>query len=88
MTHTPWYQQARHWRDLRDALAAEGFEVIEAWIGRHLRLRVARNGRHVTVTCAGTPSVAEHAINVTMQQARRGTRGQAHNSGPKHAGRI
>jgi len=74
MTSTAWYHQHRHFRDLHGKLAAEGFTVLEAWMGRHLRLRLARNSKETTVTCSLSPRVAQHAINGTMQQARRGTR--------------
>ena len=71
---SPWYHQHRHFRDLHGRLVEEGFSVVEAWVGRHLRLRLSRNSKEVTVTCSLSPRVANHAVNGTMQQARRGTR--------------
>lgn len=71
MTATAWYAQKVHFRHLRDQLAAEGFEVVRAWNGRHLRLRLQRGLRQVTVTVSGSPSVREHAIDNTLHQARR-----------------
>jgi hypothetical protein len=68
------WSSRRHFRALRDRLIAERFEIVDAWMGRHLRVRVRRDGREVTLTCGGTPMVAEHAIENTVKQARRGTR--------------
>ncbi|MDA8253736.1 MAG: hypothetical protein M0Z28_31795 [Rhodospirillales bacterium] len=63
MTSAAWYAQRRHYRDLRDRLLGEGFDVLDAWTGRHLRLRVRRGGPEVTITCGGTPAVPEHAVD-------------------------
>lgn len=73
MTLTDW-QTKRHFRLLAQRLDEEGFEVVDVWNGRHLRVRVRRNGKEVTVTCSNTPAVPEHSVSGTMQQARRGTR--------------
>jgi len=71
MTTIPWHRQHSHYRQLRDRLAEEGFTVLDAWTGRHLRLRVAKNGREITLTLASTPAVPEYAVSNTMKQARR-----------------
>jgi len=78
MSETPWFRQKRHYRALRDRLLAEGFEILEAWTGRHLRVRVQRGGLVCTTTLSCTPEQPEHAVNVAMQRARRGTRPEAH----------
>lgn len=65
----------KHHRELLARLAAEGFEVVEAWNGgRHLRLRVRRAGREATLTSSGSPAVPEHDVDNTLKAARRATR--------------
>jgi len=71
MKNSQWYARHKHLRDLRDRLADEGFTVVDAWEGRHVRIRVARNGNEGTVTIGVTPGDKTNAVNNTMQKARR-----------------
>ena len=71
MNDALWHRRLRHFGALRERLAAEGFEVVGARMGRHLRLRVRRDGREGTITCGCSPAVPEHAVTASVQQARR-----------------
>lgn len=61
------------YRELKARLRDEGFEILDAWHGRHLRVRVARNGKEATLTMASSARDEDNAVANTMKQAMRAT---------------
>lgn len=63
-----------HYRALRQALKDEGYEIVDAWHGRHLRVQVQRNGKLATLTMPSSPQDKHDAVKKVMWQAKKATR--------------
>jgi hypothetical protein len=63
-------------RRAKERLARDGFTVVEWWPGRrHHRILVERDGRRHTCTLGVNNPDEVAVVNMMLQQARRGTRG-------------
>ena len=78
MSRTDWHNAQRHYRDLRDRLLKEGFDIVDVWEGKHLRVRVRRNGHEHTITLGSSPGSREGAVDNATRQARRATAPAVH----------